>query len=68
MKWVEVVEVEVAAVVVLAVAADEGRAGWVAPRPPGRMAIASVPTAGTRSRTLSVSLVTRKSAPSAARR
>jgi len=65
-RWVEVVEAD--AVVVLAVAADAGRAGWVALRPPGRAVTVSAPNAGTERRTWSVSLVTRKSAPSAARR
>jgi len=59
---------EAAAVVVLAVAADAGQAGWVAPRPPGRVVTVSVPTAGIENRTSLVSLVTRKSAPSVARR
>jgi len=59
---------EAAAVVVLAVAADVGRAGWVALRPPVRAETVSAPTAGTESRTSSVSLVTRRNAPSAARR
>jgi len=67
-RWVEVVEAEAAAVVVLAVAADAGRAGWVALRPPGRVATVFAPTAGTVSRTPLDSLVTRGNAPSAARR
>jgi len=71
-KWVKVVEVVVAAVadvvVALAVAADAGRAGWVALRPPVRAETAFAPTVGTESRTSSVSLVTRGNAPSAARR
>lgn len=72
MKWVKVVEVVVVvaavadAVVVLAVAA--GRAGWVALRPPGRAVTVSAPTAGTVSRTPLDSHVTRRNAPSAARR
>jgi hypothetical protein len=67
-RWVEVVEVEVAVVVVLAVAADAGRAGWVALRLPGRAVTVSAPTAGTVSRTPWDSHVTRRSAPSAERR
>ena len=49
MKWVEVVEV--IAAVALAEAADAGRAGWAVPRPLGRAATASAPTAGAGSRT-----------------
>jgi hypothetical protein len=60
LRWVEVVEVDVAA--------DEDLVVWVAPRPPDRAATVSVPVVGTQSRTSSVSLVTRKSVPSAARR
>ncbi len=56
------------AVVALDVAADAGRAGWVALRPPVRAVTASVPTAGTERRTPLDSHVTRRSAPSAARR
>ncbi|MDY7078757.1 MAG: hypothetical protein SXV54_17730 [Chloroflexota bacterium] len=56
------------AVVVLVVAADAGRAGWVALMPLDPVVTASAPTAGTGCRTWSASLVTRKSAPSAARR
>jgi hypothetical protein len=63
-----VVVLAAAAVVVLAVAADAGRAGWVAPRPLVRAETVSAPTAGIESRTLLGSLVTRRSAPSAARR
>ena len=64
MKWVEGVEEdEVAAP---DVAADEGRAGWVAPRPPDRVVTVSAPTAGTKRHTRSASLVTRRGAPSAA--
>jgi hypothetical protein len=62
LRWVEVVEVEADA------AADVDPAAWVAPRPPGRAATVFAPVAGTECRTLPVSLVTRKSAPSAARR
>ena len=40
-------EVEAAAVVALVVAADVGRAGWEALRPPGRAVTVSAPTAGT---------------------
>ena len=72
MKWVEVVEVVAAAVadvvVALAVAADAGRAGWVALRLPGRAVTVSAPTAGTVSRTPLDNPVTRRNAPSAARR
>ena len=78
MRWVKVVEVEAGAVVVLtvavdavvvpAVAADAGRAGWVALRPPVRTETVFAPTAGTGRRTSSVSLVTRRNAPSVARR
>ena len=72
MKWVEVVEVVVAAVVAvvvaLAVAADAGQAGWAVLRPPGLAVAVSAPTAGTVSRTPLDSPVTRRSAPSAARR
>jgi len=67
-RWVEVVAAEVAAVVVLAVAADAGRAGWVALRPPVRAEIVFAPTAGIVSRTPLDSHVTRRSAPSVARR
>ena len=67
MRWVEVVEVE-ADVVALAVAADAGRAGWVAPRPPVRVATVFAPTAGIESRTPSGSPAMRKSARSVARR
>jgi len=65
-RWVEVVEM--ASVVVLAVAAEAGRAGWVALRPPDRVVTVSAPTAGIESRTSPVSLVTRGNAPSVARR
>ncbi len=68
MKWVKVVEAEAAVVVALAVAADAGRAGWVALRPPVQAVTVSAPTAGIESHTLSGSLVTRRNAPSAARR
>jgi monomeric isocitrate dehydrogenase len=67
-RWVEVVEAEAVAVVVLAVAADAGRAGWVALRPLDPVVTVFAPTAGIESHTSSVSLVTRKSAHSAARR
>jgi hypothetical protein len=60
--------VEADAVLVLAVAADVGRAGWVAPRPPDLAVAVSAPTAGIKSRTSSVSPVTRRSVPSVARR
>ena len=65
-KWVEVVEVEVIVEVVVAVAADGGRAGWAVPRPPVQRAVASALTAGTASRTSLDSPVTRQSAHSAA--
>ena len=68
MRWVEVVEVEAAAVVGLAVVADVGRAGWAVGRPPVPVATASAPIAGTRSHTPWECPVTRRSAPSAARR
>jgi len=70
LRWVEVVEVEADAdaAAVLVVAAEAGPVAWAAPRPPGRAATVSAPVVGTECRTLSVSLVTRKSAPSAARR
>lgn len=68
MTWVEIVEEVAVAVVALGAAADAGRAGWVALRPPGRAVTVSAPTAGTGSRTEWVCLVTRRSAPSAARR
>ena len=42
---------EAPAVVVLAVAADAGRAGWVALRPPDPVVTVSAPTAGIESRT-----------------
>ena len=59
---------EAAAVVVLAVAADAGRAGWAVLRPLDRAVAVSAPTAGTVSRTPLDSHVTRRSAPSVARR
>ncbi len=65
MRWVEVVEVDAATALVAA--ADEDPVVWVAPRPPDRAATASAPVVGTQSRTSPVSLVTRKSVPSAAR-
>ena len=61
-------EVEAAAVVVLAVAADADPVGWEALRPPVRAEAVFAPTAGIESRMSSVSLVTRGNAPSAARR
>jgi len=67
-RWVEVVEAEAAAVVVLAVEAEAGRAGWVALRPPVQAETVFAPTAGIVSRTPLDSHVTRRSAPSAARR
>ena len=72
MKWVEVVQVVVAAVaavvVALAVAVDAGRAGWVAPRLPGRAETVFAPTAGIGHRTSLDSPVTRRSAHSVAHR
>ena len=65
MRWVEVVEAD--AVAALAVAAEAGRAGWVALRPPVRAVTVSVPVAGTERRTSPVSLVTRRNALSVAR-
>ena len=59
---------EAAAVVALAVAADAGRAGWVALRPPVRAETVSAPTVGIENHTSSGSLATRRNAPSAARR
>jgi hypothetical protein len=66
--WVEVVEAEMVVAAVLVAAADVGPAAWVAPKLPGRAATAFVPTVGTESHTSPVSLVTRCSAPSVARR
>jgi len=63
-----VVVAAVAAVVVLAVAADAGRAGWAVLRPPVRAVAVSAPTAGIESRTSLDSPVTRKSAHSVAHR
>ena len=68
MRWVEVVEVEAAAVVELAVVADVGRAGWAVDRPPVPVATACAPIAASRSLTQWEYPVTRKSAPSAVRR
>ena len=65
MKWVEAVVVVVVAARV--VAGVRGRAGWAVPRPQVLAVIASAPTVDTKRRTLPVSLVTRCSAPSAAR-
>ena len=42
---------EAAVVAALAVAADAGRAGWVALRPPDPVVTVSAPTAGIESRT-----------------
>jgi hypothetical protein len=67
-RWVEVVEVEVAAVVELAVVADVGRAGWAVDRPPVPVATACVPIVATRSLTQLECPVTRRGAQSAARR
>jgi hypothetical protein len=68
-RWVEVVEVvDAAAVAALAVAAVVDRAAWAAPRPLVPAATVSVPVVDIERHTLSGSLVTRKSAPSAARR
>jgi hypothetical protein len=68
MRWDKVVDVEADAAAALAVAAGVGRAGWVAPRLPGRAATASAPTAGTKCRTWQASPATRSNAPSAVRR
>jgi hypothetical protein len=70
LRWVEVVQVEAKAdaAAVLAAAADVGPVAWVALRLPGRAATASALVAGTECRTSPVSLVTRKSAQSVARR
>ena len=68
MRWVEVVEVEAAVVVVLGVAADVDRAGWAVDRPPVPVATAFAPIAGTRSRTQWECPVTKRGAPSAVRR
>jgi hypothetical protein len=67
-RWVEVVEVEAAAVAVLAVAADVGRAGWAVDRPPVPVATACAPIVGIRSRTQWECPAIRRGAPSAARR
>jgi hypothetical protein len=50
-RWVEVVEVVVGAAVAPVVVVAVDRAGWVAPRLPGRTATASAPAAGTGCRT-----------------
>lgn len=68
MRWVEVVEVEAAAVVELAVVADVGRAGWAVDRPPVPVVTACAPIAATRSPTQWECPVTRRGAPSVARR
>ena len=68
MRWAQVVEVEAAAVVVLAVAADAGRAGWVVDRPPVPVATAFAPVAGTRNRTQWECPATRRGVPSVVRR
>jgi hypothetical protein len=68
LRWVEVVEAEVDVVAVPGAAVDVGLVAWAAPRLPGRAATVSVPTVDTESRTSPVSLVTRCSAPSVARR
>ena len=76
MRWVEVVDVEpvVDAVAAPAVAAERaevaarGQDEWGGPSPPGQVVIASVPTAGTGSRTRRACHAIRPSAPSAARR
>jgi hypothetical protein len=67
-RWVEVVEVEAAAVVVLAAAADVGRAGWAVDRPPVPVVTVCVPIVGIRRRTQLECPATRRDAPSAARR
>jgi len=68
LRWVEVVEAEVVVEAALVAAADVGPVAWGAPRPPGRAVTASAPVVGTENRTSPVSLVTRCSAPSVARR
>jgi len=76
MRWVEVVDVEpvVDAVAAPAVAAERaevaarGQDEWGGPSPPGQVVIASVPTAGTGSRTRRACPATRPSALSAARK
>ncbi|MBN1138245.1 MAG: hypothetical protein JXM73_16775 [Anaerolineae bacterium] len=66
--WVEeeVEDKDKAADEAVAVARGEGRAAWVAQKPPDRAATASAPTAGTGWLTKSDSPVTKSSAPSAA--
>jgi hypothetical protein len=60
--------VEADAVAVLVAAAGVDPVAWVAPRPPVQVATVSALVADTECRTLPVSPVTRKSAPSAGRR
>jgi len=71
-RWVEVVEAEAAAVVVLGVAADVDRAGWAALRPAVRAAVraatAFAPIAGTERCMRPASLATRRNALSVAHR
>jgi len=67
-KVVGVVEAAAVAVVARAVAAVKGQAGWMAPWLLGRVAPASVPLAGTGSRTWLDSPAIRRSARSVARR
>ena len=68
MRWVEVVVVEVDVVAVLVAEADAGRAGWVAPRLPGRAVTACALAAGTGHRTEWAFLVTSINVPSVAPR
>ena len=68
MRWVEVVGVEVAAVMVLGVVVDVDQVGWAADRPPDLAATAFAPIADTRSRTKRERLVSRSDAPSAVSR
>ena len=68
MRWVEVVEVETDAVAAVVAAVDVAPVAWGGLRPQVRAASAFAPVVGTECRTLSVSLVISKSAPSAARR
>jgi hypothetical protein len=67
-RWVEVVEIAVGAVVVRAVAADAARVGWVALRPQGQAATAPAPTAATGCRTWQASPAIRKNVPGAGRK
>lgn len=68
MKWVEVKVVVVVVVVVVAVVAGVGRVGWVAPPLLAPVVPVCVPVVGTECHTCQVSLATRRSARSVARR